>query len=263
MSSEPKPSPVEAFKEESRFLRGQIPEELVEDTDHFGKSSVQILKHHGTYQQDDRDQRASARAAGRDKAYMMMVRTRIPGGRMTSDQLLAELDLCDQFGNGTLRITTRQALQLHGILKSDLHETIAHINQVGLSTLGACGDVNRNVMCCPAPLADGRRAEMQQLADLLADHLSPQSSAYRQIWIKGSDTDEKTLVSTTGGGFDIEPIYGKCYLPRKFKIGIALPDDNCIDVFTHDVGLVAIPRDGFNRSLWGLCGWRFRRYAKR
>ncbi len=257
MSKDSKPSPVEVLKEESHFLRGEIPEELAQDTDHFGKGSEQLLKHHGTYQQDDRDERAAARAAGSGKSYMMMIRTRVPGGRMTSQQLLAELDLCDQFGNGTLRITTRQALQLHGILKSDLRETIARINEVKLTTLGACGDVNRNVMCCPAPLHDGCRQQLQRLADAIAEHLAPRTAAYRQIWMKDLVTDEKSLVSGTADGFDVEPIYGKHYLPRKFKVGIALPEDNCIDVYTHDVGLVAQPRGDTIESYCVLVGGGF------
>ena len=153
MTESKKPSPVEQFKGESQYLRGAIPEELVDGTPKFGKASVQLLKHHGTYQQDDRDRRAEARAAGEDRAYMFMVRTRLPGGRLSSDQLLAELDLADQLGNQTLRITTRQGLQLHGVAKDNLREVIQRINDCDLTTLGACGDVNRNVMCCPAPYA--------------------------------------------------------------------------------------------------------------
>jgi sulfite reductase (ferredoxin) len=239
MTDTPKPSPMERIKEESQYLRGSIPEELAEETDHFGKDAQQILKHHGTYQQDDRDQRAAAKAAGRNRAYMLMVRTRIPGGKLTSAQLLAEIDLCDELGNQTLRLTSRQGLQLHGIFKADLQATIARINEIQLTTLAACGDVNRNVMCCPAKYVRPVHEQMQALADQITDHLSPQTRAYHQIWMKELGSDEKQLVA----GADplaVEPIYGQHYLPRKFKIGIAVPDDNCIDVYTHDVGLLAI-----------------------
>ena len=169
MSDEPKLSPVEVFKIESNYLRGDIGPELRDGNDFFGKASIQLLKHHGTYQQDDRDARAAGRAEGHKgkspKAYSFMVRTKIPGGKLTSEQLLAELDLCDEVGNTTLRITSRQGLQLHGVLKHDLWQTIHRINEIQLSTLAACGDVERNVMCCPAPLHDPVRSQMQALAD--------------------------------------------------------------------------------------------------
>lgn len=215
MASTDKPSPVEGFKEASQYLRGQIPEELVDGKDVFGKGSLQLLKHHGTYQQDDRDQRTAARAAGKGKAYMFMVRSRIPGGKLTSDQLLAQLQLCDELGNNTLRITTRQGLQLHGIVKSDLAATIARINQSQLTTLGACGDVNRNVMCCPAPYKDAIHAEMQALADTITDQLAPRTKAYHEIWLKHGDTKE-----LVGGGVpdaDVEPIYGSITCPENLR----------------------------------------------
>src|ERR1700681_2919250 len=155
MPDEPKPSPVEVIKIESNYLRGDIASELKDGNDFFGKGSIQLLKHHGTYQQDDRDARAAGRSEGHKgkstKAYSFMVRTKIPGGKLTSQQLLAELDLCDEVGNTTLRITSRQGLQLHGVLKTDLKRAIARINEVQLTTLAACGDVKRNVMCSPCP----------------------------------------------------------------------------------------------------------------
>ncbi len=152
MSDNPKLSPVEGFKAESNYLRGEIRDELVDGNDFFGKESIQLLKHHGTYQQDDRDHRAASRA-GRGQERQGIHRSwsarRIPGGKLTSDQLLAELDLCDEVGNTTLRVTTRQGLQLHGVVKQNLKEAIHRINEVQLSTLAACGDVERNIMCCP------------------------------------------------------------------------------------------------------------------
>lgn len=237
-------SPVEKIKANSQFLAGTIFEELAESTDHFNKDDIQLLKFHGTYQQDDRDRRAELKKAGGDKAYMMMVRCRIPGGRMTADQLLAQLDTCDTLGNATLKITTRQTLQLHGILKSDLRETIHRINAIQLSTLAACGDVNRNVMCCPAKRFDGIREEMNRFTDDLVEALAPRTPAYHELWVMDPDSDARILVG--GGKPELveEPLYGPTYLPRKFKTGVALPDDNCIDLYTQDLGFLAVVRDG-------------------
>jgi len=252
-ATEGKLSAIEKLKAESNYLVGQIPQDLADDTDHVSKGSTQLLKHHGTYQQDDRERRAEARVDGgaaKAKFYSFMVRTAIPGGRLTSDQLLAEFDLCDEVGNTTLRITTRQGLQLHGVLKTDLKRTIARINEVQLTTLAACGDVKRNVMCSPCPYnGDPVHAQIQALADELAERLKPNTKAYHQIWLTDGETGESQMVdgSTNGasrrayGGPDpVEPIYGPTYLPRKFKIAIALPGDNSADIYANDVGLLAI-----------------------
>ena len=254
-----KPSAVEGFKQESHFLRGTIPEALLDENAFFDKVSVQLIKYHGSYQQDNRDERKAAREDGRGKAYSMMVRNKIPGGKFTSDQLLAELDLCDEVGDATLRITTRQGLQLHGVLKKDLKKTIRRINEVQASTLGACGDVNRNVMCCPAPLrGDPVHDELQQMADRLAGHFAPHTRAYHQIWLSEDPEGEKQLVGGDRDPFEVEPIYGAVYLPRKFKIGIALPTDNCVDVYSQDLGLLAIEEGstivGYNALVGGGFG---------
>lgn len=238
----PKPSAVEVFKEGSNFLAGEIATELVDENPFFGKGSIQLLKNHGTYQQDNRDTRSAKSGTKSEKSYDFMVRTKIPGGKLTSEQLLAEIDLCDELGNTTLRITTRQGLQLHGILKGNLKPTIRRINEVQLSTLAACGDVERNVMCCPAPSNDPIHQQMQQLADRIAEHLCPRTTAYHEIWL--TDGDEKTLVGGGSNGHEVEPIYGPTYLPRKFKTGIGLPEDNCVDLYSQDLGLMAIVRDG-------------------
>jgi sulfite reductase (ferredoxin) len=246
MSDDKKPSPIEVSKLASNYLRGAIAAELVDGADHFGKDSVNLLKTHGLYQQDDRDTRAASRAAGggkSDKEYSFMVRTKIPGGKLTSGQLLAELDLCDEIGNTTLRITSRQGLQLHGVLKERLQETLRRINDCQLSTLAACGDVERNVMCCPAPHHfDPVHEQLQALADALAAHLCPRTRAYHEIWLTDPHGEE-TLV---GGGpaEEIEPIYGPTYLPRKFKTAIGLPEDNCVDLYANDLGLLAVHDGG-------------------
>jgi sulfite reductase (ferredoxin) len=246
--AEEKLSPVEGIKASSNYLRGDIGPEMVDGNDHFGKDSTQLLKHHGTYQQDDRDARAGGRDGSGirgDKVYSFMVRTKIPGGKLTSAQLLAELDLCDELGNATLRVTTRQGLQLHGVLKSHLKEAIRRINDVQLSTLAACGDVERNIMCCPAPhRQDPVRDEMQALADRLAVHLCPRTTAYHELWLTDNETGEEILAGGGANGHEVEPIYGPTYLPRKFKTAIGLPDDNCVDLYANDLGLMAIVRDG-------------------
>jgi sulfite reductase (ferredoxin) len=235
----PKRSAVEGVKEGSRQLRGTIALELAADSDHFPEHDKQLLKFHGSYQQEDRDARKARRKEGVGKHYMFMVRCKIPGGRLTARQYLAVDELAGLYGNGTLRFTSRQGIQLHGVLKRNLHGAIAGINACLLSTLGACGDVERNVMCCPAPHKhDGVHAQMQATAARLAAHLAPRSRAYHEIWLNGKPLTEPTEEPAP------EPIYGKVYLPRKFKTGLALPDDNCIDVHGQDLGLIAIVENG-------------------
>jgi sulfite reductase (ferredoxin) len=248
MSEEVKVSKVEVLKEGSRQLRGTIADELSPQFVCINEDNANLLKHHGSYQQDNRDFR------GGDKQYMFMVRTRIPGGRLTAQQVLDELDLCEKYGNGTLRITDRQGFQLHGVLKHDLRAAIKAINDVKLTTLGACGDVNRNVMCCPAPYKNNAvHEEMQRTANALANHLRPRTSAYWEIWLRPQDAAEEEsakvaeYLCTVPSGpehVDDEPIYGKVYLPRKFKIGLALPEDNCIDIYSQDLGFLAIVENG-------------------
>jgi sulfite reductase (ferredoxin) len=249
---QPKLSGAEKVKGSSDHLRGEIPQELADGNPFFGKESISLLKHHGTYQQDDRDERTAARAAGKPggKEFIFMVRTGIPGGKLTSDQLLAELDLCDEVGNGTLRITTRQGLQLHGVTKGNLHRTIRRINEVQLSTIAACGDVERNVMCTPAPYHDPIHQQIQEMADRLARNLRPKTRAYHEIWLTDSESGERKLVcggppvEGDGGpgpdGDTVEPLYGPTYLPRKFKTAVGLPGDNSVDLYANDLGFLAI-----------------------
>jgi sulfite reductase (ferredoxin) len=240
-----KRSALEPIKEGSNALRGGIAEELARDSDHFDDQDKQLLKFHGTYQQEDRDARKTRRAEGLGKHHMFMVRCKIPGGRVAADQYLALDELADKHANGTLRFTSRQGIQFHGVLKGDLKATIAGINDTLLTTLGACGDVERNVMACPAPHADGVHARLQATAALLAEQLAPRTRAYHEIWLNG-----KVLDHPPGGrgegpvAPDGEPLYGKTYLPRKFKTGLALPEDNCIDVYSQDLGFLAIVEGG-------------------
>ena len=243
MSDDVKLSKLELLKEGSRQLRGTIPDELQNGEAAFSADASQLLKHHGSYLQDDRDRRKDKNPDGtkKGKQYSCMVRTRIPGGRVTAAQLLAELDICDRLANGSVRITSRQGFQLHGVLKNDLRETIRAINESKLTTLAACGDVNRNVMCCPAPYRNPVHDQMQELSQTLAEHFRPRTNAYYDIWLTDED-GEKTNVAEPV--VVEEPIYGDRYLPRKFKIGITVPEDNNIDVYTHDIGLLAVVENG-------------------
>jgi len=234
-------SPVEGYKESSRYLRGKLKEELADPTtDHLTEESKQLLKFHGSYQQEDRDARKQRAKTGTSKAYMFMIRLKLPGGKLTADQYLVMDRLCEQYANGTLRFTTRQSIQLHGVLKSNLKATIAEFNHALITSLGGCGDVNRNVMACPAPLADPARKQMQELADAVAAHLAPRAGmqAYHEIWLNG----EKQQIPGTME--DAEPIYGKAYLPRKFKCAFSLPEDNCVDVLAQCLGFLCIRENG-------------------
>lgn len=257
MSDEVKLSKLEHLKEGSLQLRGTIPDELLSDEPSFSADASQLLKHHGSYMQDDRDARKAKNPDGtkKGKAYSCMVRTRIPGGRVTADQFLAELEICDKLANGTIRITSRQGFQLHGVLKENLRETIRSINASKLTTLAACGDVNRNVMCCPAPYRNAVYDQMQALSQELADHFRPKTTAYYDIWLTDED-GEKTNVAEPA--IVEEPIYGKRYLPRKFKMAITVPEDNSIDVYTHDLGLLAVVENeqiiGYNVIVGGGMG---------
>lgn len=229
MSSQSKVSKVESIKLASRNLRGPVDLELNNPSDHFSEEGYQILKFHGIYQQDDRDVRKARKAQGLGPDYSFMIRVAIPGGVLHPEQYLALDRLADQLGNATLRITTRQAIQFHGVRKGGLKPLIQALNQHLLTSLSACGDVVRNVVACPAPFADRQRAEISQYAKALSDRLKPKSRAYYEIWLDG----EKAASLE-----EVEPLYGQTYLPRKFKIAFAFPGDNCVDVYTQDIGIV-------------------------
>ena len=240
MPTEPKPSPVEGIKDTSNYLRGDLAAELAADTDHFTEQSKQLVKFHGTYQQEDRDARKKREKPGVGKAYMMMIRLRMPGGVLTADQYLGMDDICGEHANGTLRFTTRQSIQLHGVLKKNLKATIAGINHALLSTISACGDVSRNVMTCPAPLPDAARALNNRLCVEVADHLVPHAGkqAYHEIWLNGESVTPPADASVA------EPLYGKLYLPRKFKVAFGLADDNCVDLLSNCLGMLAVTEGG-------------------
>ena len=257
MPEEVKLSKLEHLKEGSLQLRGTIPAELQNDDPTFSADAAQLLKHHGSYMQDDRDLRKAKNPDGtrKGKAYSCMVRTRIPGGRVTAEQFLAELEICDKLANGTVRITTRQGFQLHGVLKDNLRETIRAINKSKLTTLAACGDVNRNVMCCPAPYRNAVYDEMQALSQELAEHFRPQTTAYFDLWLTDEDGEK---INVAEPAIVAEPIYGELYLPRKFKMAITVPEDNSVDVYTQDLGLLAVVENeaivGYNVIVGGGMG---------
>ncbi len=260
-------SKLEGLKERSQFLRYPLVHELAEPTTHFSEDAVQILKFHGSYQQDNRDNRIK----GQEKDYRMMLRTRNPGGFIPPDLYLALDDLSDRFGYGNLRATTRQGIQIHGILKQNLKSAIATIIQNLGSTLGACGDLNRNVMAPPAPFKHKPEYVLaQQYANNIADLLRPQTEAYYEIWLddeKAVTVEEAPEVAEARRRninniiFEdsTEPIYGTYYMPRKFKMAVTVPGDNSVDAYTHDVTLVVITNEtgeleGFNILAGGGLG---------
>ena len=246
-----KPSKVEGIKVASQYLKQVLVEDLSNGLGHISEDAGTVLKFHGSYQQDDRDVRTQMKKEGKEKAYQFMIRVRMPGGKLaTAAQYLACSRLAETVGNGTLRITTRQEFQLHGVLKDDLKTTIRAINETLLSTLAACGDVERNVLCCPAPGSDPVRDAMQHDAALWASHAAPRTSSYWDIWLDGEKIDNPLLPPAgpiqvaTAGDDAVEPIYGTTYLPRKFKTAFALPEDNCTDVHANDLGYLAVVEAG-------------------
>ena len=226
---------VEEIKEESKGLYGKIVETLLSNESHFEEAEYQLLKFHGTYQQDNRDSRRERRKQKLDKEWSFMVRTKMPSGTLTAEQYLAHDKMADALGNTTMRLTTRQGIQLHGILKGNLRNTIRAISDCGLTTWGACGDVVRNTMAPAVPINSSAHTAALELASEISQHFDAKTSSYSSIWLDG----EKLNLEATSDQTPVnEPIYGKLYLPRKFKIGIAIPPRNDVDLFTQDIGLV-------------------------
>ena len=242
---------VERVKLESHGLRGSLPEELASDSTHLSEHGKQILKFHGSYEQEDRDQRRERKKAGLDPAYSFMIRSKLPGGVLTPEQYLVHDDLADRYADGTLRVTTRQGFQFYGVLKGNLRATIHDLNEALVTTFGACGDVVRNVVTCPAPIAGGLRRETIAVAHELAYALLPRSRSYHEIWVEGTQV-------TAPVESEPDPLYGERYLPRKFKIAFAFPDDNCTDVYANDLGFVVIAEGdsvaGYNVLVGGGLG---------
>jgi len=243
-------SPVEHIKKRSNYLRGTIVESLADPlTGALAEDDTQLTKFHGFYQQDDRDERAERTRRKLEPAWSFMIRVRVPGGVTTPAQWLALDSLATTYANGTLRLTTRQAFQFHGVTKRNVKSTIRGINDSLLSTIAACGDVNRNVMCTPLAETSAVHEAAYKVAGDISEHLAPRTRAYHEIWLDGE---------RVAGTADHEPIYGETYLPRKFKIALAIPPSNDVDVFAHDLGFVAIERNGelagFNVTVGGGMG---------
>jgi sulfite reductase (NADPH) hemoprotein beta-component len=247
-----KPSDVERIKIESDYLRGTL-KEAMEDRLSAGipDDDNRLMKHHGSYLQDDRDLRNERQKQKLEPAYQFMLRVRAPGGVVTPEQWLVLDELATKNANGTIKLTTRQSFQFHGILKWNMKQTIQEIHKTLLTTLAACGDVNRNVMCNPNPYQSYIHGEVYEWAKLLSEHLLPRTRAYHEIWL-----DEERVAGTPE--VEEEPLYGPTYLPRKFKIGIAVPPSNDIDVFSQDLGFIAIVENdqliGFNVAIGGGMG---------
>ncbi len=249
--SEQKLSDVEHIKADSRHLRGTLAESLLDPlTGAIADSDTQLSKFHGIYQQDDRDIRSERARQKLEPAYSFMIRARIPGGLLTTAQWLGLDRIATEHANQSIRVTTRQAIQYHGVVKRNLKQTIAEINQATLDTIAACGDVNRNVMSPPLPALSKIHRQVQHSAEALSEHLAPRSRAYHEIWLDG----EKLASSQQ----EVEPIYGDTYLPRKFKVAFVIPPQNDVDVFAQDLGFITIVNNGeitgFNVTVGGGMG---------
>jgi sulfite reductase (NADPH) hemoprotein beta-component len=241
----------EVIKEGSNLLRGTIAEGLRDNvTGAIAEDDTQLTKFHGIYLQDDRDLRGERAKKKLEKAFSFMARVRIPAGMLTSAQWIALHDIAAERGNDTLRLTTRQTIQFHGLIKSNLRPAIQAVHAALLDTIAACGDVNRNVIASVIPQHQVVHAEITAMARAISEHLLPHSNAWHEIWI------DDALVA--GGGQEDEPILGRTYLPRKFKIAIAVPPQNDTDVFAHDIGLIAIVQrgrvTGYNVAVGGGMG---------
>ncbi|KAI3449974.1 hypothetical protein Pfo_006639 [Paulownia fortunei] len=261
-SVEQKRSKTEIFKERSDFIRYPLNEELLTDAPNINEAATQLIKFHGSYQQYNRDERGA-------KSYSFMLRTKNPGGKVSNKLYLVMDDLADQFGIGTLRFTTRQTFQLHGVLKKDLKTVMSTIIKSMGSTLGACGDLNRNVLAPAAPFHRKDYLFAQKTAENIAALLTPQSGFYYDIWVDGEkfmsseppEVVEARNDNSHGTNFpdSPEPIYGTQFLPRKFKIAVTVPTDNSVDVFTNDIGVVVVSDadgqpQGFNLYVGGGMG---------
>lgn len=247
-------SELERIKYESNYLRGTLVESLADPiTGSLAFADTQLSKFHGMYQQFDRDLEKERKRQKLEPAYSFLIRVRVPGGVVTPQQWLQMDSLSDQYANHTLKLTTRQAFQFHGVIKTNLKKTIQGINASLLDTIAACGDVNRNVMCHPNPAESDLHAEVAEVAKRISEHLLPSTTAYHEIWL-----DQKLIADSKK---DIEPIYGDRYLPRKFKIAVAIPPYNDSDIFTQDLGFIAIVEKnkivGYNVAVGGGMGTTF------
>ncbi len=231
----------EIIKENSRQLRGTLLDGLSHaETGAIAEDDTQLLKFHGSYMQDDRDVRGERAKKKLEKAFSFMIRLRIPGGLMTADQWLKLDDIARTYANGTLRLTTRETFQYHGIIKSNLKRTMQAINAACLDTIAACGDVNRNVMTAANPHLSKAHKAAYDLGKAVSEHLLPKTGAYHEVWLDGDKVEDKSRPAKANE----EPLYGVHYLPRKFKTVVAVPPDNDVDIYAHDLGFIAIVEKG-------------------
>ncbi|KAI4242153.1 MAG: hypothetical protein L6R40_004196 [Gallowayella cf. fulva] len=252
LPEEPPPITNEDIKIQSNFLRGTIAEGLQDtSTGAISASDQQLTKFHGTYMQDDRDLRDERKAQGLEPAYAFMIRCRLNGGVATPTQWLQMDSISSSYGNETMKLTTRQTFQFHGVVKSKLKSAMRGINKALMTTIAACGDVNRNIMVSPLPTRSAFHRDVHRVSAKISDHLLPSTTAYHEIWLKDNDSDEKQTKVAGDAVMDQEPLYGPTYLPRKFKITIAVPPHNDTDVYAHDIGLIAI-KDAEGKRLEGF-----------
>ncbi len=267
-------SEVEIAKDKGNYLRGTIETAFADQiTASIPDDDTYLLKFHGTYQQDDRDLRDVRREKKLEPAYSFMTRMRVPGGELTAKQWIASDDIATQYGNNTMKLSTRQAVQFHGFIKYDLKKAIQAMDAALLDSIGGCGDVNRNVMCDPDPSNAEIHAQVFPWAKKISEHLLPKSRAYHEIWLdEGKGEGKKRVDSAAELEADesnslsepfLEPMYGKLYLPKKFKIGIAIPPNNDMDVYINDIAAVAIIKNkklqGFNIAVGGGLAMTFGR----
>lgn len=252
----------ETIKRESQYLKGTISQELADNsTPEVSDATYELLKFHGSYFGYDRDSATERKKAGLDKEWEFMVRMKCPGGRLTAAQYIALDVLSEKYANGTMRITTRETFQFHCIKKTGMKPLIGDINKLLLSTLGGCGDVVRNVLTCPAPIKDREHAKLEEDCYTLAKHCAPKTSSYWEIWCDGEKVvDYPFAPEPAPAGGPTEPLYGETYMPRKFKIALAAPDDNCMDVFCNDLAILSLfegkeqEHKGYNFALGGGLG---------
>lgn len=254
-TEKPKLSEVEHIKEKSNYLRGTLKESILEDTTGaLLGDDTSLIKFHGTYQQTDRDLDAERKKQKLEPLYSFMIRVRVPGGVASPSQYLQIDRLSDQFANGTIKVTTRQAFQLHGVLKRNLKITMRKMNNYLMDSIAACGDVNRNVMCNPNPYESPVHQEVYGMAKKMSNYFLPKTNAYYEIWLNDD-------LQYSSPAEEEEPIYGKTYLPRKFKMAFAIPPYNDTDIFSNDLGFIAIEEAGkllgFNMYAGGGMGMTF------
>ncbi|MEQ1790256.1 MAG: NADPH-dependent assimilatory sulfite reductase hemoprotein subunit [Rickettsiales bacterium] len=254
-------SGAEGVKLGSEHLKGDIAAELADNSsEQVSNSTYELLKFHGSYFGYDRDSATERKKAGLEKEYEFMVRMKCPGGRLTAAQYLAIDTLAEQYANGTMRITTRETFQFHCIKKVGMKPLIAQLNHLLLSTLGGCGDVVRNIIMCPAPIKDKIHAKIEADCYQLASHCAPKTNSYYEVWLDGEKVHDYKFNPTPNNSGVAEPLYGDTYMPRKFKIALAVPEDNCMDVLANDLAILSLfngdEHVGYNFALGGGLGMK-------